>query len=219
VAKRKGGAEDDTAKGSKKKLIIPVVLLVAGLFAGKTFFASKPEKSEAELEADAAAAEAALYEECATANGVPVDGEAGDADSGSDGEPGAEGEMHESSARSSATLGDVVLVAATRPAQEGAVLPSVLEMESVTVNLADDHYLKLGLALQLREGTTAEAADKEGLGARALDMALERVAAKRMQDLVPASARVELKRQLGLDVCLAYKGVVTTVYFTEFVMQ
>ncbi len=186
MAKNKGDKDEATAKRSKMKAIIPVVLLLAGLVAGKTFFGGKTEKSAAAVAAEKKEAEAALYEQCAEANGVETDG---DSATPNGDEGGSEG------------------------------LPSILEMESVTVNLADEHYLKLGLALQLKGGVTAEAADKEGLGARALDMALERVSAKRMKDLLPSEARAQLKRDLGLDVCLAYKGEVTTVYFTEFVMQ
>ncbi len=98
-------------------------------------------------------------------------------------------------------------------------MPSVLEMDPVTVNLADNHYLKLGLALQLKEGLTAEIAGQEGLGAKALDMALGVFSSKEMPELIPAESRAEIKQQLGYDVCLAYHGEVTTVYFTEFVMQ
>lgn len=190
MAKQKKDEEEGQKKKSKKtKPIVPIILLVAGLFAGKTFFGEAgATKSPEQIEAEAAAAHAELLKGCQAANGMGAEtGNAGD---------------------SGATADGAV-----------AAVPSVLEMESVTVNLADAHYLKLGLALQLKPGITSEAAQQEGLGARALDMALERLSAKEMGELVASEVRAEIKQQLGLDVCLAYAGEVTNVYFTEFVMQ
>lgn len=210
MAKKSGGGID-----RKKKLIVPILLLLGGLLAGKVFFGGAPDKSAAEIAAEEQAAAEALHAECAAANGIEVDdAAASDATVGGDADASA-------TQRDTIDLTRIALVSATRPAQSddpAGTVPSVLEMESVTVNLADG-YLKIGLALQLREGLTAEAADAEGMGARALDMALERLSAKTKAQLLPADTRAQLKRQLGMDVCLAYEGAIVTVYFTEFVMQ
>jgi flagellar FliL protein len=96
---------------------------------------------------------------------------------------------------------------------------SVLEEDAVTVNLADNHYLKIGLALQLPEGTDVEKAKTDGVGAKALDMAIAALSAKTMAQLSNQTMRTDLKHQLGYEVCKAYKGEVSTVYFTNFVMQ
>ncbi len=95
----------------------------------------------------------------------------------------------------------------------------VLELDPLTVNLADGHYLKVGIALQLDKATVVETAKEEGLGAKALDMAIAALSPKTMDELGHAKVRDEIKRQLGLDTCHAYEGEVLTVYFTNFVMQ
>jgi flagellar FliL protein len=238
MAKKKGEEE-----GKKKKPIVPIILLVGGLFAGKTFFGGGgAEKTPEQIEAEHAAAEAELLKTCREANGIATEEGEGHGDtSTSDGvhETATEETMANHGQNEGAQEGgdetleliNAALISATRPAQgrparptqggggAASAVPSVLELDSVTVNLADGHYLKLGLALQLKAGMTAEAAGQEGLGAKALDMALERLSAKEMPELISAEARAEIKQQLGLDTCLAYEGEVTTVYFTEFVMQ
>lgn len=229
MAKKSKGDEEE---GKKKKPIVPIILLVGGLFAGKTFFGGgSPPKTAAELEAEEAAAHAELVKECQEANGMAADSghETGSTDGAT--EDTATDDAHEDETEpteaahggESLELVNIALVAASRPVQGGggaaSAVPSVLEMDPVTVNLADNHYLKLGLALQLKEGLTAEAAGKEGLGAKALDMALAVFSSKEMPDLIPSDSRAEIKQQLGYDVCVAYDGEVTTVYFTEFVMQ
>lgn len=237
MAKKKGDEEE----GKKKKPIVPIILLVGGLFAGKTFFGGGgAEKTPEQIEAEHAAAEAELLSTCQEANGIATEegdahGEMGDTSTSSEGSAetshdgghdSGSGDGAGAPAGESLELIDISLIAASRPARPAqggggaaSAVPSVLELDSVTVNLADGHYLKLGLALQLKAGMTAEAAGKEGLGAKALDMALERLSAKEMPELIAAEARAEIKQQLGLDTCLAYEGEVTTVYFTEFVMQ
>ena len=235
MAKKKGDEEE----GKKKKPIVPIILVVGGLFAGKTFFGGgAPAKTPEQIEAEHAAAEAELLKTCQEANGIVAEGEGHAPAGGGHSTTAAEETSHESTSESHSTdmhetdsggegesleLVNLSLIAATRPRQGGggavSSVPPVLELDSVTVNLADGHYLMLGLALQLKVGMTAEAASKEGLGARALDMALERLSAKEMPELISAEARAAIKQQLGLDTCLAYEGEVTTVYFTEFVMQ
>ena len=116
-----------------------------------------------------------------------------------------------------------VPAAAATPTTE-AIDPSterggVLELDPLTVNLADGHYLKVGLALQLDKATVVETAKDEGLGAKALDMAIAALSPKSMDELGQSKVRDELKQKLGADACMAYEGEVLTVYFTNFVMQ
>jgi flagellar protein FliL len=230
MAKKSKGDDEEGAK--KKKPIVPIILLVGGLFAGKTFFGGGgAEKTAAELEAEEAAEHAELVKACQEANGMTEDGGHDTAstdhgttdDAHSDPTETTSADHGDDHGGESLELVNIALVAASRPAQGGggaaSAVPSVLEMDPVTVNLADNHYLKLGLALQLKEGLTAEIAGKEGLGAKALDMALGVFSSKEMPDLIPAESRAAIKQQLGYDVCIAYHGEVTTVYFTEFVMQ
>ncbi len=236
MAKKKGGDEEGA---KKKKPIVPIVLLVGGLFAGKTFFGGGgAEKTAAELEAEEAAAHAELVMECEENNGMAEGSGGHGEEDAAHGEESAADETHSTDetmaddshdadahdSGESLEMLNVSLVAATRPQARpaqggGAALPSTLEIDPVTVNLADGSYLKLGLALQLKEGITAEAAAKEGFGAKAVDMALEVLSAKEMPELISAEARTAIKTQLGFDTCVAYHGDVLTVYFTEFVMQ
>ncbi len=240
MAKKKKGDDDD---GKKKKPIIPIVAGVIVALVAVKFFVLKPPPppTEADIRAQEIAAHKELVAQCKEANGVVPD-EQGHSDITDD--TAAEGtdetkaddktktdetdadkpaeESHESAGLrpQSVDIGDAVLIASTRPRSSGgAAVASVLELDSVTVNLADGRYLKLGLALQLGPGLTAEVAQTEGLGAQALDMALDTLSAKSMKDLLSTDARTQIKQQLGIEVCIAYNANATTVYFTEFVMQ
>jgi flagellar FliL protein len=87
------------------------------------------------------------------------------------------------------------------------------------VNLADGHYLKVGVALQLKVGDVAATAKDDGTGAHALDMAIAALSPHTMAQLTQSSVRTSLKQKLGYDTCMAYKGDALTIYFTTFVMQ
>jgi flagellar FliL protein len=95
----------------------------------------------------------------------------------------------------------------------------VLELDSITVNLADGHFLKVGLALALQPGSIIQEAKDNGLGAEATNMVIDRLSGQQMSTLLPSKARVELRRELGNATCLKYEGKVLTIYFTDFVMQ
>src|SRR4051812_43373094 len=90
---------------------------------------------------------------------------------------------------------------------------------SVTVNLADGAYLKVGISLQLDAGVDPKVAKEDGLGGLATDLTLKELAKHTMAGLAPPSARNKVQQQLSFDVCKAYDGKVLSVYFTEFVMQ
>lgn len=93
--------------------------------------------------------------------------------------------------------------------QPGAVSP----LESIQVNLADGHYLRLGLALQL---TTAA---KEVDGSKALDAAIEVFSGLPAATVDKKSAREKLRGELEKQLEQRYDGEVMDVYFTEFVTQ
>jgi flagellar FliL protein len=90
----------------------------------------------------------------------------------------------------------------------------VLALDSISVNLAGGHYLKLGLALQMVEGA-AHAPD----GSRALDIAIDLFSGRDMVDLASTEQRQEVKAELVKRIAEAYHDEVMDVYFTEFVMQ
>ena len=102
---------------------------------------------------------------------------------------------------------------------EAAVEPEpekgeVVALESVSINLAGGHYLKLGLALQ----QTADAAHAAE-GSAALDAAIALYSGREMSELQDPTRREELKEELAHTVEELYHHEVVDVYLTEYVMQ
>ncbi|MGN6331558.1 MAG: flagellar basal body-associated FliL family protein [Motilibacteraceae bacterium] len=91
---------------------------------------------------------------------------------------------------------------------------AVIALDPITLNLADGHYLKLGLALQ-----ATKAAKEAPDGSHALDLAIDLFSGRKVAELGSATAREKLKQQLGEQVDKAYEGDVMGVYFTQFVTQ
>ena len=89
----------------------------------------------------------------------------------------------------------------------------VMTMEPIQVNLADGHYLRVGIALQL----SAEAHEADG--SKALDATIDLFSGVDKADLAKAGQRQELKHQLEEKLHEDYHGDVLEVYFTEFVTQ
>lgn len=101
------------------------------------------------------------------------------------------------------------------PAEKVAPLPGkVVTMDAITINLADGHFLKLGLALQ----ATLEAAETPD-GAKALDLAISEFSNRHVAELSSGEAREKIKEELAKKVEKAYEEEVIAIYFTEFVMQ
>jgi flagellar FliL protein len=89
----------------------------------------------------------------------------------------------------------------------------VVALEPIQVNLADGHYLRVGIALQL----SADAHEADG--SKALDATIELFSGVDPGDLVKAGQRKELKDELEAKLHHDYHGDVLEVYFTEFVTQ
>ena len=89
----------------------------------------------------------------------------------------------------------------------------VVTMEPIQVNLAEGHYLKIGIALQL----TASAHEADG--SAALDATIELFSGKDMSELTRPESREKLKHELEKELEHAYHGDVMGVYFTDFVTQ
>jgi len=101
-----------------------------------------------------------------------------------------------------------------RPTPPEAPKPGeVVSLEPIQVNLADGHYLRLGLALQLTEGTA------EVDGSKALDSSIDLFTGKEADRLAQPSVREELKKKLEERLEKSYEGEVMGVYFTDFVTQ
>ena len=92
----------------------------------------------------------------------------------------------------------------------GAVVP----LDSISLNLAESHFLKIGIALQ-----TVKGAPSTLDGSQALDLAISEFSGKTMAELsVPAKREADKEAYLK-SLQKAYKDQIMDVYFTEFVMQ
>lgn len=90
----------------------------------------------------------------------------------------------------------------------------VLVIEPITLNLADGHYLRLGLGLQL---TTAVAEEPDT--ARALDQAVSLFSGRAVAEVASSEGREALRAELVTRLAEAYEGEVMDVYFTDYVTQ
>ena len=94
---------------------------------------------------------------------------------------------------------------------------AVVQLEPITMNLADGRLLKVGLALQL----VAEPSNAHGelTGAVALDEAISYLGSHSFAQLADPGTREAVKDELSHRVSERYHSDVIEVYFTEFVMQ
>jgi len=99
------------------------------------------------------------------------------------------------------------------PAPKEPEKGEVVTMEPIQVNLAEGHYLKIGIALQLT--ATAHEAD----GSAALDATIDLFSGKDMSELTRLESREKLKHELEKELEHEYHGDVMDVYFTDFVTQ
>jgi len=101
-----------------------------------------------------------------------------------------------------------------RPSGPSAPKPGeVVALDPIQVNLADGHYLRLGLALQLTDGTAKVD------GSKALDLSIDLFTGKPADRLAQPAYREQLKKQLETKLEKSYEGEVMGVYFTDFVTQ
>lgn len=90
----------------------------------------------------------------------------------------------------------------------------VVKLDAIQVNLQENHYLRIGIALQ----ASAEV-HEEIEGSKALDATIELFTGHRMEDLAREAYRHKLKKKLEHELEEAYEGEVIGVYFTDFVTQ
>jgi flagellar FliL protein len=194
VAEGEAEVAEGKKKGGKKKLIIMIVVfLLIGLVAAKMTVLKPPPLTKAQVEAKKAADKFVLDTKCALANGLQP--------------PKAP-----SSVKGAAATPD------TTPPPRG----SVLVLDSVTVNLADGHFLKFGLGIQFAPGVVVDTVKTENPGAAAMNYVLTQLRTKTQSDLGPR-ALAPLQSQLGYTVCsdekMNFEGKILGIYFTDFVSQ
>lgn len=90
----------------------------------------------------------------------------------------------------------------------------VVAMEPISINLADGHYLRIGIALQAVEG--GHGAPE---GSKALDLTIAAFSGRSTAELADPAVREEIKKHLVEKLDEAYHHEVMDVYFTEFVTQ
>ena len=99
---------------------------------------------------------------------------------------------------------------------KGAVAPVE---ETMTINLADAHYLKLGFALQMTE----DAGEEEVSLSEAIDLAIDQYTGRNIAELETEKGRLKAKEDLLAKIEKAYnvddKHLVMGIYFTSFVTQ
>lgn len=90
---------------------------------------------------------------------------------------------------------------------------AILGLDATQINLADGHYLKIGLALQL----TTDATEVDG--SKALDATIDLFTGLSMSEISRPDTRHALKKKLVTELSERYEGEVMGVYFTEYVTQ
>jgi len=181
-----------------------------------------PEVAAPEIEAIIEARNAAHGASHGDAEGEEgEEGEGGDehADEEAPAEDAPEGEEH--SLRRGGGLGYKAAPARVAVGGGGATssMHPIYENDEVTLNLADGHYVKVQVALQLASTVDVEALSVNNYGARAQDMVNERLSGLTMEQLQDPAAKSALKHELGYDICRDYDGEVSTIYFVQFVTQ
>jgi len=98
----------------------------------------------------------------------------------------------------------------------------IVTLDPITVNIAGDRFLKVGLGLQLKGGLVVPAHDSDDPTkgfARALDLTIETFGGRSYESLVKPDGRAAAKDVLMKALESAYPDEVEGVYFTDFVMQ
>ena len=105
-------------------------------------------------------------------------------------------------------------------AEPELVAGEVLPLEAISINLADGHYLKLGLALQYTAEYDAGGSGHGGPvydGSQALDLAIAQFSGAALSDV--QTNREAMKAALQESIVHAYHDAVMSIYITEYVTQ
>ncbi len=104
-------------------------------------------------------------------------------------------------------------------AEAAPVSGPIVDLEPLTLNLADGRYLKMGLSLEVTEEAAADAG-KEGVsGAKARDAAIGSLGQHTYEQMLSPKSRAAAITALETEIEKRYDGDVIAVYVTEFVMQ
>ncbi|MBM6401452.1 flagellar basal body-associated FliL family protein [Phycicoccus sonneratiae] len=95
----------------------------------------------------------------------------------------------------------------------------VVDLESMTLNLSDGRYLKIGLSLEVTEEANAAAGSEGVNGAKARDAAITILGQHTYDQMLVPKQRAAAVKALTTEIEKRYDGDVLDVYVTEFVMQ
>ncbi len=101
-------------------------------------------------------------------------------------------------------------VAATPTPEPG----SVVVIDPISLNLAEGHYLQVGIGLQLTKDV-----HEDPDTARALDQVVSLFSGRSMAEVTSAEGREALRAELEKRLAEVYEGEVMDVYFTDYVTQ
>jgi flagellar basal body-associated protein FliL len=101
-----------------------------------------------------------------------------------------------------------------------AVTGPTLDLDSKTVNLDGNHYLKVGVSLQLPpKAVVDDVKVTENWASVAGQLVVDTFSGRSLAELSKDGARVKLQHEIGYRTCERTGGKVVTVYFVDFVMQ
>lgn len=104
--------------------------------------------------------------------------------------------------------------ASPSPAAEPTAEPGeTVDIEPVSLNLADGHYLRIGFTLQL----TADAAEVSDAAVK--DIVIDLFSGRSVADINDETTRAELKETLLALLNDAFEGTVMNLYYTDYVTQ
>jgi len=191
VAEGEAEAEEGEKKSKKKLIFMGVGLLVVGLLVAKMTILKPPPLTDAQAKLKAATTQYKLEVKCAEANGVA-------APAPPNGVPKTP----------------------TPPVPPTPKASAVLSLDSITINLADGHFLKLGLSLGFPAGTAIATIKDTNPGAPALNYVILQLQQKTMAMVKNLAS---LQQQYGYKICsdpaLNDGGLISSIYFTDFVSQ
>lgn len=105
----------------------------------------------------------------------------------------------------------------TNPSADEAPI-TVVDMPSMSINLADGHYLRISVSLGVCDDIIVT--EKEPfVTAPAKDIVVETLSGQSMETLATVEGRESIKEKLTEEILAAYPAEVFEIYLVEFVMQ
>jgi flagellar basal body-associated protein FliL len=95
----------------------------------------------------------------------------------------------------------------------------VVSLEPITINLKDDHYLRVGIALQFDSATSLEELTESGHANTALDSVIQVLGGRAKEEFESNRAQQQAKDEITELVRPRFECHVLEVLFTEFVTE